>query len=73
MSYCKPHHFACECREEFFAGVIADLKRELMSKADALQWIARGTTPTVAGMASEYRKMTRDEMRKMAERYVEED
>ena len=72
MSYCKPHHFACECREEFYTGVVKDLQETITRLRNTLERLSGGIVPTIAGMASDYRKMTRDEMMKEAKWILDE-
>ena len=62
MSYCKPHHFACECREEFHKGIISDLLEKNKRLTNSLERIAQGRCPKIAGMASDYRDLNRKEM-----------
>lgn len=62
----RTHHFACDCREQFYAGVVNQLQKKLQDYEWALEAIASGMKPSIPGMASEYEKMTAAAMRDRA-------
>lgn len=68
---CRPCHFACDCREEFYREVVNDLNAKLQKYQWALEAIALGQTPEIPAMPCDYRKMKREELMERAKYALE--